>query len=106
VEIAITAANAVASHHDLRDLEDPENWIPIGAPSRCGPALHETGHEFDRSPYRSSAMPPQLLDDRLDQPDSRSHNPVAPESSSPRQEKESFILRISPGISPAIEPRR
>jgi hypothetical protein len=43
----MTAANAVTSHRDMLDLEDPENLMPIGAPTWCGPALHETGHESD-----------------------------------------------------------
>jgi hypothetical protein len=30
---AMTAANAVTSHRDMCNLEDPENWMPIGAPT-------------------------------------------------------------------------
>ncbi len=55
--------------------------MPIGAPSWCGPDLHETGHEFDRSPCASTAITPRLLDNPLNQTESRSQSPADNQSS-------------------------
>jgi hypothetical protein len=71
----MTAANAVTSHRDMLDLEDPENLMPIGAPTWCGPALHETGRKSDRSPYPPTATTPRRLDKWLNQPESSSQKP-------------------------------
>jgi hypothetical protein len=88
----------------MRDLDDPENWMPIGAPSWCEPDLHETGREFDRSPFASTAITPRLLDNPLNQTESRSQSPADGQSSNAFRKGKFYSPEILDGANAEHQP--